>query len=376
MMQSSRGPRAAAVSIAIAMAFALPARAAGDLVISQVRVGEGRNVAELLNRGAQPVALAGKSLQYAGPRGNFGQTAALPDVVLAPGGFFLLQLAADADGPAATLPVDATARLDLHGPDGRLALVEGTDALGCGAVTTPCAPAARDRVLHQRDFGDLGRVGDAALSPVAPRAAATGRMPAATIGAPAPAARGSAAPVRIGSGIGTTPGVGTANPKAVLGLVGIHAVQGSGRVSPLLGDDVTVEGVVTAITTNGFFLQSAPGEEDAVADTSEGVFVFTNGAAPAAASRGTRVSVAGRVAEYTPASRPHQLSVTQITSPTVTLLSSGQALPAPVEITWPGLSASSAVDALEPLEGMRVSAPTLAIIGPDPGRLTESTSTS
>jgi predicted extracellular nuclease len=275
MIQSSRGPRAVvAVSMAIAMAFALPAGAAGDLVLSQVRAGDGHDVAE-----------------------------------------------------------------------------------------------------RQLDFGGRGQAGDAVPLPAAPRTAAPRRFPAATVEAPAPPARGSAPPVRIGSGVGIAPGVGTGKPTAVRGLVGIHAVQGSGRVSPLLGDDVTVEGVVTAVTAKGFFLQSAPGEEDAVADTSEGVFVFTNSAAPAAASRGNRVSVSGRVAEYTPASRPHQLSITQITSPTVTLLSSGQALPVPVEITWPGLSASSAVDALERLEGMRVSAPTLAIIGPDAGRLTESTAT-
>jgi predicted extracellular nuclease len=376
MMQFPRGPRAAAaLSIALALAHALPSHAAGDLVISEVRVGDGDDLVEVLNRGGQPAALSGKSLQYAGPDGHFGQSAALPDAVLPPGGFFLLHLAADEGGPAAGLPVDAIARLDLHEPVGRLALVEGIAALGCGADATPCAVAARERVLHQRVLGDHGQVGDAVLPPAAPRAAGSRRIAGATIQARAPAARGIAPPVRLGPGTGHAPGVGTGTPKAVRGLVGIHAVQGSGRVSPLLGDDVTVEGVVTAVTAKGFFLQSAPGEEDAGLDTSEGVFVFTNGAAPAAASRGNRVSVTGRVSEYTPASRPHQLSVTQITSPAVTFVSGGHALPAPVEITWPGLSASSPVDSLERLEGMRVSAPTLAIVGPDPGRITESTAT-
>jgi predicted extracellular nuclease len=164
-------------------------------------------------------------------------------------------------------------------------------------------------------------------------------------------------------------------PTAVLGRVGIHAVQGSGRVSPLLGDDVTVEGLVTAVKSNGFFLQSAPGEEDAMRETSEGVFVFTSSAAPAAAAVGNRVSVSGRVAEYTPASHPHQMSVTQIASPSVTLVSVGNPLPAPEEIIWLQLSANSPVDELEKFEGMRVSAPVLAITGPDEGRLDESTAT-
>src|SRR5687768_738669 len=74
-----------------------------DLVISQV-YGGGSNAGatythdyiQLYNRGATPVSLNGKSLQYASATGtgnfgaNSGQLTELPDVSLAPGRHFLV----------------------------------------------------------------------------------------------------------------------------------------------------------------------------------------------------------------------------------------------------------------------------------------------
>ena len=68
-------------------------------------------------------------------------------------------------------------------------------------------------------------------------------------------------------------------PAAAQTTIPIHDVQGPGASSPIVGSTVTVDGVVTAVTSDGFFLQ----EEDAIVDadpaTSEGVFVFTSAAA-------------------------------------------------------------------------------------------------
>ena len=53
-----------------------------------------------------------------------------------------------------------------------------------------------------------------------------------------------------------------------------HDVQGAGATSPLAnGTLVTVRGVVTGRTANGFFFQTEPGMEDADPQTSEGLFV-------------------------------------------------------------------------------------------------------
>ncbi|MCF6468745.1 ExeM/NucH family extracellular endonuclease, partial [Nonomuraea sp. MG754425] len=77
----------------------------------------------------------------------------------------------------------------------------------------------------------------------------------------------------------------------------IPQVQGSGDASPLAGQDVRVEGVVTgsfqgAGGLGGFYLQSA--RPDADPATSEGLFVYS--ASPV--GTGDRVLVSGKVIEY------------------------------------------------------------------------------
>jgi len=72
--------------------------ASPDLVISQIYGGGGsggstynRDFIELFNRGSAPVALKGKSLQYASATGaNWSSWNALPDVTLQPGQYFLV----------------------------------------------------------------------------------------------------------------------------------------------------------------------------------------------------------------------------------------------------------------------------------------------
>ncbi|MFC3576158.1 endonuclease/exonuclease/phosphatase family protein [Streptomyces yaanensis] len=116
--------------------------------------------------------------------------------------------------------------------------------------------------------------------------------------------------------------------------VRIHDIQGTTRISPLAGQKVTdVAGVVTGVRTygssRGFWIQD-PNPDDNPA-TSEGVFVFTSSTPKVAV--GDSVTVTGTVSEYVPggASSGNQ-SVTEITKPTVTVLSSGNAVPAPVVI--------------------------------------------
>ncbi|MEV8526966.1 endonuclease/exonuclease/phosphatase family protein [Streptomyces sp. NPDC052000] len=115
----------------------------------------------------------------------------------------------------------------------------------------------------------------------------------------------------------------------------IHDIQGTTRISPLAGQQVTgVTGVVTGVRTYGsskgfWFQDTAP---DANPATSEGIFVFT-GSNPAV-TVGDAVNVAGTVTEYVPGGLASgNQSLTQISKPTVTVVSSGNALPAPVVIT-------------------------------------------
>ncbi|MEH0582454.1 endonuclease/exonuclease/phosphatase [Streptomyces sp. B21-108] len=112
--------------------------------------------------------------------------------------------------------------------------------------------------------------------------------------------------------------------------VAIHDIQGTTRISPYAGKAVTgVAGIVTGVRTygssRGFWIQDP--NPDADPATSEGVFVFT-GSTPKVAV-GDSVTVTGTVSEFVPggASTGNQ-SITEITKATVTVLSSGNAVPA------------------------------------------------
>ncbi|MGW7414215.1 endonuclease/exonuclease/phosphatase family protein [Streptomyces sp. NPDC054863] len=126
----------------------------------------------------------------------------------------------------------------------------------------------------------------------------------------------------------------TAADTAADGPVRIHDIQGTTRVSPLAGKQVTdVEGVVTGVRTygsKGFWIQDAKGDGNPA--TSEGVFVFT-GTNPTVAA-GDAVRVSGTVTEYVPGGlKSGNQSLTQLSKPTVTVLSSGNAIPAPVVVS-------------------------------------------
>lgn len=79
----------------------------------------------------------------------------------------------------------------------------------------------------------------------------------------------------------------------------IGAVQGRNAVSPLLGQTVAIEGVVTSDfdrSLGGFFVQSASGADDGDPATAEGLFVQPPAGRPAPIS-GQRLWVLGRVRE-------------------------------------------------------------------------------
>ena len=158
--------------------------------------------------------------------------------------------------------------------------------------------------------------------------------------------------------------------------VPIHDVQGAGAESPRAGQSVTTTGIVTGVKSNGFFLQAPDAEADADPATSEGVFVFTSSAPPSAAVVGNRVRVTGSVLEYRPSSDPTSPPLTEISgSPTVSLLSSGNALPASVALTTADLSPTSPPDRLERFEGMRVRVDALVVVAPTDGTVDEPSAT-
>ncbi len=170
-------------------------------------------------------------------------------------------------------------------------------------------------------------------------------------------------------------------PHDVPAQASIAAIQGAGHVSPLAGQQVTTSGIVTAVGANGFYLQDPTGDGDAA--TSEAIFVFTRSAPTVAAGQEVRVS--GTVSEFTPGGATSgNLSTTQIgPSPTVEVLSSGNALPEAAQVGAGGLRpptetidddglasfdpTTDGIDFYESLEGMLVTVEAPGAVAPPTG---------
>jgi predicted extracellular nuclease len=83
----------------------------------------------------------------------------------------------------------------------------------------------------------------------------------------------------------------------------IHAVQGPGAISPIIGQIVTVEGVVVgdfqeSDELNGFFVQEENADFDGDINTSEGLFIFEDSYDGPDINEGDLVRVTGQVDEY------------------------------------------------------------------------------
>lgn len=167
--------------------------------------------------------------------------------------------------------------------------------------------------------------------------------------------------------------------------VRIASIQGASHLSPLAGQAVSgVEGVVTAVGGNGFWLQDTL--PDAYPSTSEAVFVFT-GSAPTV-QVGHALILGGMVTEFRPGgAATDNLTTTELTAPTITVVSTGNALPQPVIIGMGGRLPpgqviendagsgnvetsgvfdpdSDGIDFYESLEGMRVQVSDPVVVGP------------
>ena len=141
-------------------------------------------------------------------------------------------------------------------------------------------------------------------------------------------------------------------------IVEIFEIQGAGLISPLANEAIVTENnVVTAMTADGFFMQTPESRSDGDPATSDGIFVFTN-LTPAVAV-GDLVNVTGRVVEFE--------ELTEISdTPTIEIVSSGNALPAPIEFdaATPSPNQPQPENELERFEGMLVKIANGTITGP------------
>ena len=355
-----------------------PASAASaDVAISQVYGGGGNagatftnDFVELRNTSSAPVDLTGWSVQYAAAAGTSYQLTALSGSIPA-GGHYLVQEAAGAGGTTPLPTPDATGSIAMAAASGKVALVTTATALACGA---DCDTAA-----GVRDFVGYGAANDVETA-AAPGLTNT----TADLRGDGPDTDNNAADFAAGDpNPRNTGGGGTPPDPGVPGLK-IHDIQGAAQRSPKVGVKVAeVPGVVTTVSTNGFWFQDPTPDADPA--TSEGLFVFTRTAPTAAV--GDAVTVTGTVSEFRPGGAATNLSTTELTNPVVTVTASGQALPAPtvvgpggrvppaqviendangdVETTETAFDpANDGLDFWESLEGMRVSITDVQVVGP------------
>lgn len=159
------------------------------------------------------------------------------------------------------------------------------------------------------------------------------------------------------AGCGGGGGSGTAAPPPIGNTTLISDIQGSGDTSPMVGQTVTVTGLVTGDfqdgdsdadrNLGGFYLQDAPPDFDL--GTSDGIFVF-DGSSPAVdINAGNLVEVQGEVTEH--------FGETQINLTSVRVVGAGSVIPTPINLPVSGTTSNSDGDIiadLERFEGMYV----------------------
>ncbi|MEO1145804.1 MAG: ExeM/NucH family extracellular endonuclease [Cyanobacteria bacterium J06638_22] len=129
-------------------------------------------------------------------------------------------------------------------------------------------------------------------------------------------------------------------------------VAGSADESPLLGNSVRVQAIVTAVfpELGGFYIQEEDGDADTNDFTSEGIFIASSNAV----NIGDLVTVEGTVAEVE--------GETRVTASSVAVDSTGNALPTATVVTFPTATVLQDADGdfvanLEAYEGMLVTIP-------------------
>jgi hypothetical protein len=194
------------------------------VVVSQVFAGGGNSGApftndfvELFNAGATNADLTGWTVQYAPASGTSWQPTALAGSI-APGHYFLVQLASGPTGSALPTP-DATGTTNLSVSGGKVALVRDATALTCGATAGSCSSAATIEDLvgygSAADYEGSGAAPALSSSTAAVRAGAgctdTGSN-TADFTAPAPSPRNSSSPA---ASCGGAPPVGVSENAAI-----------------------------------------------------------------------------------------------------------------------------------------------------------------
>ncbi|TDW76216.1 lamin tail domain-containing protein [Kribbella pratensis] len=306
-----------ASGLAVAI-VAAPAQAAStDVVVTEVYGGGGNSGApytndfvELTNNSSAAIDVSGWSVQYASAAGSTWQVTKLTGSI-DPGATYLVQEGGGANGQPMPTP-NVTGTIPMSATAGKVALVTTQTALTCGA-TCHADPSVKDYVGY-------GTAGDSETAP----APGLSNTTSAARNDPKQDTDNNSADFSAGN---PSPGTLTGGPAEPPVDAKIHDIQGAAHRSPLEGKRVAnVTGVVTAVSSNGFWFQD-PQPDDNPA-TSEGVFVFTSSAPTV--SVGDALSVEASVAEFRPGGSggTTNLTTTELTNAKITVTGTA-AVPAP-----------------------------------------------
>lgn len=343
------------------------------LVLSQIYGGGGNSGSnykndfiEIYNPTSAAISVSGYSVQYASasqPAGSpFTGVTALTGSVPA-NSYYLVQ---ESQGTGGTIPLptpDATGTIAISATAGKVALVPGTTALA-----TSCPSTAQ--VIDFVGWGTANcSYNDATGANAAPATSNTTSIALNTsntwtgvnkndytAGAPNP--RNS---TNSGSSGGTTPVSTTA----------ISTIQANRPT--YLGTTIQVQGVVTVVTSAGFYLQTPSSTPGSTGD--EGIYVYygtnSNGTTkvPASVVVGALATVSGSLSLYPTA--PSHTPALEISSATSTVTATGQALPAPIALPASFPTPGGGIYQLTRYESMLVTFPSLTATGPTDGNLAE-----
>ncbi|MGP6170856.1 ExeM/NucH family extracellular endonuclease [Microbacterium sp. A204] len=322
---------ALALTTACAMGFgtliASPAFAAADatgVVINEAYLSGGsagaaftNKFVELYNPTDADIVLDGMSLQYrsATGTGNFNSVIALSGTIPA-GGYFLVQGGSNGTAGAALPTPDQTSSLSPSGTTGTLALVQGTSA----AALTPGSIVSADGVVDLLGYGGSNTFETAPATAPANNQDVKSLNRADGVDTDDNSADFSLSATITPQGTGTTDPEEPEEPEEPTEpvAVSIADVQGTGDATPLAGQTVTVEGIVTGDYRTGGYqgisIQTAGsgGDTDATPGASDGIFVYLNALAPELAI-GDLVSVTGVAGENYGQTQISPSAVTDVT---------------------------------------------------------------
>jgi predicted extracellular nuclease len=347
--------------------------ASADIVISEVYGGGGGNgsapyksdFVELKNNGASTVSVAGWSIQYASASGSTWSNRTALTGSIAPGATYLIQLSTGSTGAALPTP-QVTGTTNVSATNGKVALVTNNTNLACGS-NCDTAAGVKDFLGHgtANDYETAAaQAGSTTTSLTRNGADTDNNSTNFTAVAPTPGATG-------GGGASCT---GTR----------IHTIQRASHTGQT-GSVSNVPGIVTGKGTAGFFLQELDSCVDTDVATSEGIYVYTS--STPTVNVGDSVKVSGTVSEYRPGgTTTANLTTTEITSPSITRLASGQPLPAAtvvgvggrvppasvvdddatgnVETSGTFDATTDGIDFWESMEGMRITIKNSQVVGP------------